>query len=240
MPTWLQVVNLPSTTISANDFLEAPCRTCGTVIPCEWDVTRKRWMFTESCGTCISKERKEHDLRLRFESSGLREAEKTLTLDTFRTDVNNQAAHTAAKRLADGEDLNLFLFGKAGRGKTHLAAGVVLERFEKDYVLFAPVNKLLMTVRSKMTEVPENELIDGLLRRKVLVLDDFGANKLTEWNLSFMDCLIDEWYRSKKSGLIITSNFSIREISERISDRIASRLFNICEVHELKGDDRRI
>lgn len=241
MPSLLQVVNPQSMTISTDDFYDAPClERCGELIPTHWDEVRAVWVYDRPCYTCSEKQNGIGRKRLALQYSGLTETESTLTLDTVIVTEDNVDALEAAKRLAKGEPLNLFLHGPAGRGKSRLAIGVVLERLGHVKAKFIPVTKTLMLVRGNMKEMSEDDVIEKLVSCGVLALDDFGANKLTEWNLSFLDCLIDEWYRERKSGLIVTSNFSLREVAERISDRIASRLAFLCEVYQLGGKDWRL
>lgn len=210
------------------------------MIPSRWNEEQNQWVYERGCYTCGKVAYNEEKRLIALQLSGLTPEEANLTLDTFRVSAQNQEAYDAAKRLSLGDAVNLFLNGSAGRGKSHLAIGVVLRRMLAGRARFMPVTKALMEVRSNLRDVSEDEWIDKVLTSEVLVLDDFGANKLTDWNLSFLDCLVDEWYRQRKTGLIVTSNFSLKEISERISDRIASRLAQICEVHELKGKDWRL
>lgn len=239
MPSWLQVLNQQNMTES--DFYEAPCkRRCGELIPSHWDESTAQWVYDHPCSTCERTDSLERRRRFSLESSGLTSAEQVLDLKSFIPDKNNKDAHDAARRIALGEAINLYLYGSAGRGKTHLAAGIVLSRIDVAKTKFFPITKGLMEIRGHLREISEDEYITKLLSCDILVIDDFGSNKLTEWNLSFMDCFIDEWYRMKKKGLILTSNFSLKEISEKISDRIASRLAQMCEVYELSGKDHRI
>jgi DNA replication protein DnaC len=245
MPSLLRELNRPNMTILESDFYEAPCRNrCGEMIPCRWEEQFDKtgqWVYERECYGCSEKRSaiQRHEQALR--SSGLTEREQGLTLDSFKVDENNRLAYEAAKRMSMGYSINLFLYGSAGRGKTHLATGVILAMLDDVHkTKFFPITKGLMNVRSNLRETTEEEYVNRLLSYDVLVLDDFGANKLTEWNLSFMDCLFDEWYRQDRAGLIITSNFSIKEVAERISDRIASRIAGMCEIHELKGKDHRI
>lgn len=243
MPSLLQVVNPQNMTESeiVGGFNEAPCRNrCGELLRCEWDNLQKQWYFDQPCPVCSEKESQAHQYRNALEASGITPEETKLTLASFVPTAVNKPAFDAAKRLSMGDDINLFLHGKAGRGKTHLAIGVLLERLVTGRVRFFPITKALMNIRGNLRETSEDQYIAKMLACDVLVMDDFGANKLTEWNLSFMDCFFDEWYRRRYKGLIVTSNFSLRQISENISDRIASRLAQLCEVYEMAGDDHRI
>lgn len=229
-----------NTKISANDFLEAHCPLRhNELIPCRWDQSGNRWVYEETCFECESIRNQEAFRRQRISESGLTEAETELTLDHFDFSQNAQAFN-AAKRIASREKMNIFFHGPAGRGKTHLAIGSMLARGSLHKAKFFPVTKLFMTIRSNIKEGSEEGFFKQVLSNDLVVLDDVGANKLTDWNLSLMDSLIDEWYRLRRGGLIITSNFGPKEISERISDRIASRICQMCEVYEIVGKDHRL
>lgn len=227
--------------ISTNDFFEAHCPLRHEeLIPCRWDELSKRWVYEGKCFECDSLRAQEAFRRQKIAECGLTAAEMNLTLDRFDFSQNLQA-YNAAKRIASGEDINIFLHGPAGRGKTHLAIGSILARPSSVYrAKFLPMTKLFMMVRSNIREGSEEEYFKQILSNDHVVLDDFGATKLTDWNLSFMDSLIDEWYRLRRGGLIITSNFGPKEISEKISDRMASRICQMSEVYELTGKDRRL
>ena len=73
-----------------------------------------------------------------------------------------------------------------------------------------------------------------------LVMDDLGADRLTDFALEGLYLMIDRWYRRQKKGLVITSNFDLGRIAESVDDRIASRIAGMCEVIHMTGEDRRI
>lgn len=225
------------------DRKEVDCKNkCGQTVEAFWHRDSNQWCYLDKgyCDTCRNKQRAE-ELRIwRSKSAGLTEAEAALTLDNFVADEGNKAALSACKRMAMGDSINLFLCGKAGRGKTHLAVGVLNELSKSNPVRFVPVTRWLLEIRSRLSDGGEERGVRKALEMRALVLDDFGASKATEWSLSFLDCVIDEWYRQRKKGLIITSNFTLKQISENMSDRIASRLKELCEIYELKGKDYRV
>ena len=72
----------------------------------------------------------------------------------------------------------------------------------------------------------------------VLVLDDLGTEKITEWAREKLLQLIN--YRMNyQLATIITSNLSMSDISERLGERIHSRLKAMCEEIKIVGKDRR-
>jgi DNA replication protein DnaC len=82
--------------------------------------------------------------------------------------------------------------------------------------------------------------IKNLLNLDAFVLDDFGASRMTEYAVEMMSVLSNEIYLRKLSGVIISSNLSLDEIGQKIDDRTASRIVEMCQVVKLDGTDRRI
>lgn len=175
-----------------------------------------------------------------IELCGLTERERGLHLANFATDKGNVAAVAVAKTLLN-PGANLFLYGLVGRGKTHIAAGVVNQYAEQGvYSTFWTATRFLMRLRTMSLKTSDEDAMAELLQPKVLVLDDLGVTKITEWSLMMTDAVIDEWYRKGRTGLVITSNFDLDAIAQRISDRVASRIAQMCKVFELGGKDWRV
>jgi DNA replication protein DnaC len=141
---------------------------------------------------------------------------------------------------------SLFLHGPAGTGKTHLAVALLrehLKEFESIFPgRFVEVPELLMEIRDTFREKAEHsemELLDRYSCCELLVLDDLGAEKPSEWVTQTLYLLINRRYTGEKRT-IVTSNLSLPQLSERLGDRIVSRLAGMCEVVELTGKDRRL
>lgn len=73
----------------------------------------------------------------------------------------------------------------------------------------------------------------------LLVLDDLGAEKTTPWALQSLYVILNK-RGSELRQTIITSNLSLDEMSNELSDRIASRIKGMCKVVVMKGKDRRL
>lgn len=74
-----------------------------------------------------------------------------------------------------------------------------------------------------------------------LVLDDIGAEKTSDWVLEIFESLIDYRNREEKQT-IFTSNLGLEKLADKLGDRIASRITEMCKknIIEIKGKDRRI
>lgn len=160
-----------------------------------------------------------------------------------------------------------YLHGGVGRGKS-VAAGAALLEFvrgagdvgvsPRSLGRFITSADYLQGIRDTYgTGVHQLHVQEGLDRKemgaKVLVLDDFGSERLTEWGVEQIQSLID--YRTS-NGLptIFTSNFCLDTLEHRINrtrdkstgnmlypagSRIASRIAGACEIIEIKGVDHR-
>ena len=93
-------------------------------------------------------------------------------------------------------------------------------------------------------------MINPLIDTEVLVIDELGKGRANEWELGVLDQLISKRYNSTKDTIITTNyitkdinlkyNRDSKEILEfRVGDRIASRLFDMCEFFYLEGKDFR-
>ncbi len=144
------------------------------------------------------------------------------------------------------------LMGPSGLGKTHLAVGTISELTLKHGVncMFKDFFYLLSELKETYSlGMPENEVIAPLIETDVLVIDELGKGKSNEWELNILDQLISKRYNASKQTLI-TTNFVSREIANkigedreilelRVGDRIASRLYEMCEFIYLEGKDYR-
>ena len=134
----------------------------------------------------------------------------------------------------------LLLYGTVGTGKTYFAAAIANALIDKDY-------KVLMTNFASLTNKIQGmfegkqEFINDLQRYSLLILDDLGAERKSEYMQEMVFNIIDSRYRS---GLpfIITTNLSMDDIKKpqdvgysRIYDRILERCFPI----EVTGNSRR-
>ena len=136
----------------------------------------------------------------------------------------------------------LLLSGPKGVGKTHLACGILRELFDRHGKRgqFWPVVDLLDRYRATYDEdraTETVEAVDAQLRQcAVLVLDDLGTHKSTEWAEERLFRLIDERYRDLRP-LVVTTNVGLQKLPDRIKSRLAdgscSTLVNV------SGPDRR-
>ena len=144
----------------------------------------------------------------------------------------------------------LFLQGPPGVGKTHLAVAVLCEIVRTKGVrgLFYDTRDLLRVIRSTYDPVnrtPEMDVLRPVLEADLLVLDDLGAEKTSEWVEETLNLIVNSRY-SENRTTIFTSNYDDNpdntdpdSLLFRIGFRMRSRLHEMCEFLYLDGGDYR-
>lgn len=119
----------------------------------------------------------------------------------------------------------LMLLGDKGTGKTHMAAGIVREAWERHGVRgsFWPVIDLLDRYRATFGEEASESVAaidEALSRTPLLVLDDIGTEKATDFASERVFRLVDERYREDRP-LVVTTNVPLGALEERVRRRFA-------------------
>ena len=148
---------------------------------------------------------------------------------------------------------SLLLIGPCGSGKTHLAVSILKEMIRNNLVgkewsseakikgaYFITTPELLLEIRQSFqdsADTNESEMIEYYATMPFLILDDLGAEKVSEWAVTTLYLIIDRRNREEKPT-IFTTNLSLVEIEQQLSVRIASRLAD-CRVIQLDMPDYR-
>jgi len=154
----------------------------------------------------------------------------------------------------------LLLWGEPGVGKTHLLCGLVgylaIERGLS--CRFIDIMRLIMDLKKAYAEGRwDSEVISPLLEVDVLVIDELGKGKNSEFELDILDQLISSRYNAGRT-IHCTSNYRLESgppgvdgtgqghpgalptnLRARIGDRIFSRLHEMCRLFHLEGEDYR-
>lgn len=143
------------------------------------------------------------------------------------------------KKCAEYPKINLFLWGAAGVGKTHLATALI--RDHDVYGRYSP-QEISRTIRKSFGDVDkEEEAYSSIINSPQLLIDDIGTEKQTEFLYSCMYEIIDRRYMQDSGGLILTSNLSLDKLAAHFGDdRLTSRIAGMCKIIEITGKDRRL
>jgi DNA replication protein DnaC len=174
-------------------------------------------------------------------------------LSNFEIHTDTQrAAHRKAARLVEQfpvADRGLLFYGDAGVGKTHLAVALMKEAIVRKgaRAVFYEVRELLKLVRDtygNSTEMSELDVLRPVLEADLLVLDDLGAEKKSEWVDETLGLVINTRY-SERRLTVLTTNLRDVESTEpgsfayHLGLRTRSRLKEMCDWMPIEGVDTR-
>jgi DNA replication protein DnaC len=184
------------------------------------------------------------------------------TLDSYESGFGGahrtlSAAHVRARGFVSNYSLNtggtgLLLTGSIGVGKTHLAVGILQELVREKHVtgLFYDYRELLKQVQNsynRQVNETEMEVLKPVFEAEVLVLDELGASKPTDWVWDTVAHILNTRYNDRRTT-IITTNYanqppltpgSPESLGDRIGERMRSRLQEMCVLIEMQGEDFR-
>jgi DNA replication protein DnaC len=135
---------------------------------------------------------------------------------------------------------SLLLHGGTGTGKTHQAFGAMrtLAAAGHHVAWTATTTANLFASLRPRTGVDTEAVFDRYATAPLLMLDDLGAAKASEWTEEITYRLIDHRY-GQCLPAIFTTNLLLQALRDSLGDRIASRLMEMTTPVKLAGDDRR-
>ena len=142
---------------------------------------------------------------------------------------------------AKEQNLGLLLWGGVGTGKTYIAACIANALIEQKVpVLMTNFSKVLNQMGAMYSE-DRYKYISDFSKFPLLIIDDLGVERSTEYVREQIFAIIDERYKANLP-LIVTTNLTIYELSDPkdVADaRIYSRLLEMCAPIQIRGSDRR-
>ncbi|HEV2880807.1 MAG TPA: ATP-binding protein [Pyrinomonadaceae bacterium] len=146
-------------------------------------------------------------------------------------------------------DRGLLFMGTVGVGKTHLSVAILRGLMEKGVpCLFYEFGSLLKEIQdsyNKISHTSELRLLAPVYQAEVLVLDELGASKPTDWVRDTMMQIIGTRYNDKKLTIFTTNYLDARRaatdetLEDRVGVRLRSRLFEMCKTVHIEGEDYR-
>lgn len=148
-------------------------------------------------------------------------------------------------------EIGLLFIGPCGVGKTHLASAIVSSLVQRKGItcLFYDFRDLLKEIQDSYNPISHNSelrVLAPVYEAEVLVLDELGASKPTDWVRDTMTQIINKRYNDKKLT-IFTTNYlddvstpGEETLTDRVGMRLRSRLHEMCKVIPITGDDYRL
>lgn len=164
---------------------------------------------------------------------GIRSLERTF--DSF--DASRQPKAFRVCKGYNYQTTSLLLIGTYGTGKTHLATAI-MNRLLDDGIpaLYDTWAGHLQRLKDEFANGERRHL--ALMKKvDVLIIDDLGKDKLTEWNNEILFEVINYRYEHRKP-VVITTNATPKELEER-NPAVYSRLCEMCELVTMTGKDYR-
>jgi DNA replication protein DnaC len=179
--------------------------------------------------------------------SGMGARFNTRTFETFQQTAGTATAKKQAEAFceavkADEHATGLLLVGPYGCGKTHLAAAILHRCAEKGLAgMFVVVPELLAKIRTsyRTGDGKAEEIINAAKNTKLLILDDLGAEKASEWVKEQLYMLINYRYEHMLP-VVITTNDSGAELEEELGRRTLSRLVEMTKPVKIQAGDYRM
>lgn len=171
---------------------------------------------------------------------------RDVSFDSFRKTNDNAYNLKLCLRYANhfdemlAKNQGLLFYGGVGTGKTFAAACIANQLLNQRIpVIMTSFVKLLESMQGFSED--DSALIARLNRAKLLIIDDLGAERSTDYALEKVYDIVDSRYRAKLP-IILTTNLSMTELKESTDiryTRIYDRIFEMCYPMQFKGQSWR-
>jgi DNA replication protein DnaC len=190
-----------------------------------------------------------------LEASGIPARHVNCDFSSYETGASSilAAAKISVEKWADQYPLDktgLLLVGPSGVGKTHLSVAAIKRLLNKGvHCLFCDYRELLKQIQNSYNPTvhpTELQRLRPLFESDIVVLDDLGAVKPSEWVWDTVSLVLNTRYNENRTT-IITANFEDGPaatgrkdtLGDRIGERMRSRLFEMCRLVKVDGKDFR-
>ena len=188
---------------------------------------------------------KQERLKRVLAMSNLGERFKDASFDSWAHDPSTEGCFEAMKQYA--EDFNretetgFCIYGKAGNGKSHLAAALVNRVIERGYTaVFIEVPDLFSQIKATYSgEGSEDSILRSLSSCNLLVLDDAGAERPSEWVQEKFFQIINSRYKNRLPIVITTNTKDMAGLEEIIGFRAYDRVLEMCKPLKNNGESYR-
>ena len=169
--------------------------------------------------------------------------EMTFSADDRRDEKKSDLARRYVSKWSQlyKENVGLLFYGNTGNGKTFTAACIANALIDKKVpVLMTSFSKIIKQITGMRAE-DKIEYINSINRYDLLILDDLGAERESQYALEIVYDVVDSRYKSGKP-MIITTNLTMAEMKNPISmdyQRIYDRILEMCMQIHFEGESRR-
>lgn len=206
------------------------------VLPCQCACADRRY---------IAERQAEEEQRQRILIDGLRaDGVRDKSLAACRFDGAEETPElTKCRRYAENwetakaQGIGLLLWGGTGNGKTYAAACIANSLIDRGVP--AMITSFPRIIGARFEDRPS--IMEAVRRYPLLVLDDFGTERATDFALETVYSVVDERYKTGKP-LIVTTNLTFSELKEPQSmtqQRIYERVLEMCTPIAFRGESRR-
>ena len=137
------------------------------------------------------------------------------------------------------DNKSLLMLGSAGLGKTHLACAIANQVMKDGYTVMYSSSQSLFS-KIEQARFTDEDVISDILNCDLFILDDLGAESMTNYSLSVLYNIVNTRMISKKP-CIYTSNLTTQAaLQKRYGEKISSRLLGTCDTFFFVGNDIRI
>jgi DNA replication protein DnaC len=193
--------------------------------------------FVCECQEQAEKERKKAEAKQRLIADRLADCFGWVKHDAADDEPESQVAKICKDYAQNyGEGAKWLVFhGQCGRGKSYRAAQICREVIQRGYKAKFTT---LSAIERQLWDGNKSEVYNSLEKYDILVLDDFGAERSTDFTREIKFNIVDMRYASGKT-LIITTNVTNMKGEDKADQRTLSRIKEKCLFVRVDGKDRR-
>lgn len=247
---------------------KADCRVCGGT---GWIVSENEGVSSAARCDCVAESQADELER----QAQIPENYRNASFDNFHLPKDNPAAMRGLsdvmlavmsyqRKFPDNDRPGILLAGPPGTGKTHLAVAALRLLIARGHeAIFFDYQNLLERIRAGYSEAlgtSSREAYRVALETEILLLDDLGAHRVTDWVEDTVTAIVTHRYNHRKpliattnlvdadmggplleKGALAASQSYRTTLEQRVGERARSRLFEMCRVIRMPNvDDYRI